>query len=169
MNSERETRTIVAVDCYHFVGMRRGAGGAGAYVLSLVDHLARLTRLHVIASADSARYFDVVRERNPRLTVRVDSSDHAEAVRAAAKDVDILYAPFTTLPDRESYSDIPTVTAIHDLQHRVMHGCFPARERIERDDVYFAAASKADGIITFSSAERANIERAYNVSGQIGV
>ena len=80
---------------------------------------------------------------------------------------------FCTLPSRlfqtVQAGHLPAVTAIHDLQHRVLTSFFPEPERVERDNAYFAAAADADGIMTFSQSERDNVSHTYNVAGPFGV
>ena len=159
----------VVIDGYNFVGLRGGSGGSGSYVLSLIEQLARLTDVRVIASKDNARLFHPLRERTRQLTIHVGDRGHADSIRTATEDADILYAPFTSLPDRTSYGHLPAVTAIHDLQHRVLTSFFPEPERVERDNAYFAAAADADGIMTFSQSERDNVNHTYNVAGPFGV
>jgi glycosyltransferase involved in cell wall biosynthesis len=159
----------VVIDAYNFVGLRGGSGGSGSYVLSLIEHLARLIEVRVIASARNARLFNALSERVRRLNIHVGDGGHADSICAALEDADILYAPFTSLPERARYSLVPAVAAIHDLQHRVLTSIFPEPERVARDDAYFYAASDADGVLTFSHAERDNIDQAYNVVGPIGV
>jgi glycosyltransferase involved in cell wall biosynthesis len=149
--------------------MGGGAGGSGSYLLSLIEQLARLVDVRVIASANNSHLFDPVRERTKHLTVAVEGENHAEAIRAGTKDADVLYAPFTALPERVTYSQIPAVTAIHDLQHRFLKSFFPQSERIERDNAYFDAVTEADAILAFAQVERQNIMREYNVRTAIGV
>jgi glycosyltransferase involved in cell wall biosynthesis len=153
----------VAVDAYHFVGMRGGSGGSGSYLFALIEHLSRLVDIRVIASRQNARFFADLAQRHKHLIVRVGGDTHAEAVRAGIDGADILYAPFTSLPAPGFEHRVPSVIAIHDLQHRFLKGCFPEPERVGRDDDYFAAATNTDGIITFSEAERSNIAEIYNV------
>jgi len=153
----------VAIDAYHFVGMRGGSGGSGSYLLALIEHLARLTEVRIIASRHNAHLFGALAQREKHLSVRAGSQAHAEAVRDGIDGADILYAPFTSLPCADIAPRIPSVIAIHDLQHRFLKGCFPASERVARDDDYFAAASSADGIITFSETEQKNIADIYDV------
>jgi glycosyltransferase involved in cell wall biosynthesis len=159
----------VVIDAYDFVGLRGGAGGSGSYFLSLVEHLARLVDVEVIASASNSHFLRAVAERSKRLVVAVNGGDHAEAIGASLKDAEILYAPFTALPERSAYRHIPAVTAIHDLQHRFLKSYFPEPERVERDDAYFAAVTDADAVLTFAQVERHNIMNLYNVHGKIGV
>ena len=115
----------VVIDGYNFVGLRGGSGGSGSYVLALIEHLARLIDVRVIASKENARLFQPIKERTRRLTIQVGDRGHADSIRTATEDADILYAPFTSLPDRASYGHLPAVTAIHDLQHRVLTSFFP--------------------------------------------
>lgn len=157
------------IDAYNFVGMGGGAGGSGSYLLSLIEQLARLVDVRVIASANNSHLFDPVRKRTKHLTVAVEGENHAEAILAGTKDADVLYAPFTALPERATYSQIPAVTAIHDLQHRFLKSFFPQSERIERDNAYFDAVTDADAILAFAQVERQNIIREYNVRTAIGV
>ena len=159
----------IVIDAYDFVGLGGGAGGSGSYMLSLIEHLARLVDVQVIASVNNRHLFGSVSERSKRLTVAVKSENHAEAIRLSVNDADILYAPFTALPERDTYRQTPAVTAIHDLQHRFLQSFFPEPERIERDDAYFSAVTGADAVLTFAEAERQNIRSLYNVQGKIGV
>lgn len=159
----------VVMDGFQFVGLRGGAGGAGSYFLSLVGELAKLTETRIVASPHNARHFAPLQKQFRRLTVHVGNSGHAEAIAAAVHDADILYAPFTDLPERDSYGQIPAVAAIHDLQHWQLKSFFPEPERGARDDAYFNAALSADAIMTFSEVERANIVQRYNFDGPIGV
>jgi hypothetical protein len=117
----------VVIDAYHFVGLRGGSGGSGSYVLSLIEHLARLIEVRVIASQGNARIFNSLAERSKRLSIHVADGGHADAIRAATEDADILYAPFTALPERASYSHLPAVAAIHDLQHRALTSFSPSQ------------------------------------------
>ena len=159
----------VVIDAYNFVGLRGGSGGSGSYVLSLIEHLARLIDVRVIASPDNARLFNTLGSRARRLTIHIGDAGHADSIRTATEDADLLYAPFTSLPDRASYAHLPAVTAIHDLQHRALTSFFPEPERVERDDGYFSAAADADGVMTFSQSERDNLYQTFNVPGPIGV
>ncbi len=159
----------IVIDAYNFVGLGGGAGGSGSYLLSLIEQLARLMDVRVIASANNGHLFGPLTERTKRLSVAVEGENHAEAIRTSTKDADVLYAPFTALPERVIYSQIPAVTAIHDLQHRFLKSSFPQSERIERDNAYFDAATEADAILTFAQVERQNIMREYNVQTTIGV
>jgi glycosyltransferase involved in cell wall biosynthesis len=153
----------VAIDAYHFVGMRGGSGGSGSYLFALIEHLSRLVDVRVIASRHNAPLFAEVVQRHKHLVVAAGGDGHAEAVRAGSEDADILYAPFTSLPGSGGENRIPSVIAIHDLQHRFLKGSFPEPERVERDDDFFAAATSTDGIITFSTTEQRNITEIYNV------
>jgi glycosyltransferase involved in cell wall biosynthesis len=159
----------VVIDAYNFVGLGGGAGGSGSYLLSLIGQLARLVDLRVIASPNNTRLFGSATERIKRLIVAVEGGNHAEALRAGIDGADVLYAPFTALPERTTYRHIPAVTAIHDLQHCFLKSFFPQSERIERDNVYFEAATEADAIVTFAQVERQNIMKLYNVQSKIGV
>jgi hypothetical protein len=131
----------VVIDAYNFVGLRAGAGGSGSYLLSLIEQLARLVDLCVIASSNNSHLFGSLTERTKRLLVAVGGQNHAEALRSSIDGADVVYAPFTALPERITYCNIPAVTAIHDLQHRFLKSFFPQSERIERDNVYFEAAT----------------------------
>jgi glycosyltransferase involved in cell wall biosynthesis len=159
----------VVIDAFHFVGLRGGAGGSGSYFLSLTDQLARLVDVTVIASANNRHLFDSLNERGKRLVVAADAGNHPEAIRASLEGADVLYAPFTSLPERTSYQQIPAVTAIHDLQHRFLKSFFPEAERVERDNAYFEAVSEADAVLTFAQVERDNIMNEFNVQNRIGV
>jgi glycosyltransferase involved in cell wall biosynthesis len=159
----------VVIDAHDFVGLRGGAGGSGSYFLSLVEQLARLVDVEVIASAGNSHFLRALAARSKRLVVAVNGGGHAEAIGASLKDAEILYAPFTALPERSAYRHIPAVTAIHDLQHRFLKSFFPEPERVERDDAYFAAVTDADAVLTFAQVERHNIMNFYNVHGKIGV
>jgi glycosyltransferase involved in cell wall biosynthesis len=153
----------VAIDAYHFVGMRGGSGGSGSYLFALIEHLSRLADIRVIASRQNAQLFADLAQRYKHLIVKAGGDTHSEAVRAGIDGADILYAPFTSLPAPGFEHRIPSVIAIHDLQHRFLKGCFPEPERVGRDDDFFAAASSTDGIITFSKTEQRNITEIYNV------
>lgn len=157
----------VAIDAYHFVGMRGGSGGSGSYLFALIEHLSRLADVRVIASRHNAPLFAEIVQRHKHLVVAAGGDGHAEAVRAGIDGADILYAPFTSLAGSAREYRIPSVIAIHDLQHRFLKGCFPEPERVERDDDFFAAATNTDGIITFSKNEQRNITEIYNV--KVGV
>ncbi len=159
----------VLIDAYDFVGLGGGAGGSGSYLLSLIEHVARLVDVQVIASANNSHFFRPVTERRKRLIVADKGESHAEAIRVSMNDADLLYAPFTALPERATYRHIPAVTAIHDLQHRFLKSFFPQSERIERDNAYFDAVAEADAVLTFAQVERQNITKLYNVRGNIGV
>lgn len=158
----------VAIDSFHYVGLKGGSGGTGTYLISLLEHLAHLTAVEVIASPDNAHLFSDVVSRNPRLNLHIgERGQHADALRGA--NADVLYAPFTSLPERESYASLPCVTAIHDLQHRHMPGFFGYQERFDRDAAYAEAARDADGILTFSEVEKERIFNAYAPIAPIGV
>jgi glycosyltransferase involved in cell wall biosynthesis len=160
----------VVIDAFHFVGLRGGSGGSGNYVISLIEELSRLVDVHVVASPRNRHLFDPIVERVRRLTVSGEVEPHSAAIRAALEVDDLLYAPFTSLPERETYSRVPAVTAVHDLQHRFLKSFFPKPERLDRDDAYFDAARVADGVLTFSTAEKANISDAYGIpADNIGV
>jgi glycosyltransferase involved in cell wall biosynthesis len=164
-----KTVKTIALDAFHFVGMRNGSGGSGSYLLSLIEHLSNHADVHLIASPGNVKAFDDLKRRVKRLEVLSAVPSHPDAIRAATRSADILYAPFTNLPERETYGHVPTVTAIHDLQHRICKNFFPKAERIDRDNAYFEAVSRADGIATFSDAERDNIAQFYGVRNNIGV
>src|SRR5262245_66688609 len=115
----------VVIDAYNFVGLQGGSGGSGSYVLSLIEHLARLTDVRVIVSPDNVRLFNTLRSRIRRLAIHIGDAGHVEAIRTATEDAEFLYAPFTSLPDRASYANVPAVTAIHDMQHRALTSLFP--------------------------------------------
>ena len=85
----------VVVDAFHFVGLSGGSGGSGNYLLSLIEGLSRLVDVRVVTSRHNAHHFRAVAERARRLTVLIGSDDHAEAIRAAVEDANIIYAPFT--------------------------------------------------------------------------
>jgi len=159
----------VVIDAYDFVGLGAGAGGSGSYLLSLIEQLARLVDVRVIASANNSHLFGPVTKRTKRLIVAVEGENHAEAIRAGIDDAGVLYAPFTALPERATYRHIPAVTAIHDLQHRFLKSFFPQAERIERDNAYFEAVTEADAVLTFAQVERQNVMKLYNVQSKIGV
>ena len=159
----------VVIDAYDFVGLGGGAGGSGSYFLSLIEHLARLVDVRVIASANNSHLFGPVTERTKRLVIAVEGENHADAVRASIDGADVLYAPFTALPARSTYRHTTAVTAIHDLQHRFLKSFFPQSERVERDNAYFEAVTEADAILTFAQVERQNIMKLYNVRSKIGV
>ena len=159
----------IAVDCFHFVGMQGGAGGAGAYVRSLVRQLACRIDLELIVSPESARNFTDILEQGSRLRLHVGNDGHAATIRELKDRTDILYAPFTELPERETYQDLFCVSAIHDLQHRIAPGFFPKEERLHRDEAYLRAATQADAILTFSETEKANIRTLAGGERSIGV
>jgi glycosyltransferase involved in cell wall biosynthesis len=159
----------IVVDAYHFVGLNGGSGGSGTYMLSLVEGLSRFVEVRILASRHNAHHIKAATERARRLTVSIEGDDHAAAIRAAVQDADLLYAPFTNLPERATYGEVPTVTAIHDLQHRFLKNFFPEPERIERDNAYFNAVSDADAVLTFSQTERQKIIDVYGVQTKIGV
>ena len=159
----------VVIDAYEFVGLRGGSGGAGNYVLALAEHLARLVDVRVIASDGNSHILGPISDRIKGLSIYTASVPHADAIRTAIEEADILYAPFSSLPERSTYNHIPAVTAIHDLQHRSLKSFFPLPERSERDTVYFAAAAGADGVLTFSNHERQNIIQTYNIGKPVGV
>ncbi len=160
----------VAIDCFHFVGLKGGSGGAGTYVTDLVTHLARLTPVEVVVSPDNARLFSAAAHQVPDLSMIVgERGAHADALRRVAERVDVLYAPFTGLPERETYARLRCVSAIHDIQHRMLSGFFGAEERLIRDAEYATAARMADGILTFSQAERQRIIEAYSPDAPVSV
>src|SRR3974390_622913 len=152
----------VVIDAFDFVGLRGGAGGAGSYFLSLIEQLARLVDVSVIASATNGHLFVPMTERAKRLVVATEGDTHAEAIHASMDGADVLYAPFTSLPERTTYCHIPAVTAIHDLQHRYLKSFFPEPERIERDNAYFEAVTDADAILTFAQVESQNIKNLFH-------
>ena len=158
----------VVIDAYDFVGLRGGSGGSGSYVLALIEHLARLVDVRVIASEGNRHSFAALSGRAKRVSIHSSSDGHSEAIRNATADADILYAPFTSLPERATYSHVPAVTAIHDRQHRFLRNFFPEAERVERDTGYFTAATDADGVLTFSNIERHRIIQSYNISKPVG-
>lgn len=154
----------VAVDCYHFVGVKGGSGGTGHYLFALLESLARVTRVVVVASPDNARFFEPLRQRLPRLSVSVgERSAHGNALRSMVGLADVLFAPFTSLPERDTYRELPAVTAIHDLQHRALPGFFAPREREERDTAFGNSVRVADGVVTFSNVERDLIRKTFDV------
>ncbi|MDG3442657.1 glycosyltransferase [Nitrospirillum amazonense] len=160
----------VAVDCFHFVGLKGGSGGTGSYLMSLLEHLARLTPVEVIASPANAHLFAELERKLAKLSLFVgEANQHGAALRAMQERADVLFAPFTSLPERDTYAKLPAVTAIHDLQHRVLPGFFGPGERLDRDAAYAIAARNADGILTFANVERDNIMRAYAPEAPIGV
>ena len=93
----------IVIDAYNFVGLRGGSGGSGSYVLSLIEHLARLINLRVIASPDNARLFNRLESRARRLSIHIGGAGHADE-SVCHRQSDLLYAPFTSLPDRTSYA-----------------------------------------------------------------
>src|SRR5579862_5633050 len=99
----------VAIDAYEFVGLRGGSGGAGSYALALIEHLARDVDVRVIASEGNSRLFTPLKERSKRISICRSSAGHADAIRTAMDGADILYAPFTALPERPTYGHIPVV------------------------------------------------------------
>ncbi|MEA1649033.1 glycosyltransferase [Nitrospirillum sp. BR 11164] len=160
----------VAIDCFHFVGLKGGSGGTGSYLMSLLEHMARLTPVEVIASPSNAHLFSELERKLPKLSLFVgEANQHGAALRAMQGRADVLYAPFTSLPERETYAKLPTVSAIHDLQHRILPGFFGPSERLDRDAAYATAARNADGILTFANVERDNILRIYGPDARIGV
>ena len=160
----------IAVDCFNFVGLKGGSGGTGSYLMSLLEHLARLTPVEILASPANANLFADLNRRLAKLTLHVGETDqHVASLEGVQERADILYSPFTSLLERETYARLPAVTAIHDLQHRAMPGFFTPEERLERDAAYASAVRDADGVLTFSATERDNILRTYPNAGPVGV
>ena len=159
----------LGIDAFHFVGLRGGSGGSGSYLLSLIEHLGRIVDLDVLASPRNQHLFAGLKRGGARITVRAPADNHAAAMRDLASRVDLIYAPFTNLPERETYARTPCVTAVHDLQHHVLKSFFPPEERAGRDDAYFNAVASADGVLTFAQAERDNIMNAYRPGVKVGV
>ena len=158
----------IAIDCFNFVGMDGGSGGAGAYILSLMQHIPAHADMTIVCSAGNRDIFNELIEQHPGVDAVVAPEFHA-VPHVVAGQADLLYAPFT-----EIYRDIPedappVVTAIHDLQHRKLPGFFPLEERRHRDAMFLDAATRAGGIVTFSEIEKNNILEAYAPSAPIGV
>ena len=83
----------IVIDAYNFVGLRGGSGGSGSYVLSLIEHLARLIDVRVIASPDNARLFNRLESRARRLSIHIGGAGHADAIRTLRQTMPIFSTP----------------------------------------------------------------------------
>jgi len=75
-------------------------------------------------------------------------------------DVDVLHHPVTVPIPR--MPGVPTVTTVHDLQHRELPGFFSRGERLFRRWAYEGAARRADLVLTPSEHAR---ERLIEIAG----
>lgn len=145
----------ILVDGYGLQAGKSGAGGAGRYLLSLLDGLPKLRHaVRVIVSPGNRHLFTDLAGVDVQMVVRNDEWSLMPHFRWA----DVYYAPLNGVWPKIIPHALPVVACIHDLQHNVYPHLFKSEAWHGRNADYGFAIQRADRLISISDFERQNLE-----------
>ncbi len=137
----------VAID---LAGMRTDGqrGGSAVFVVSLLELLQRSwPDVHFAVAAE-----DAVAEKVPR----GDNISFGPSVESTARNADLLFCPLGSVPMQVSHN-LPIVTVVYDLQHRVFADFFSPEELDARERDLRRACSVSDRVVCISDFVRSTL------------
>lgn len=148
----------ILVDGYGLQSGKSGAGGAGRYLLSLLEGLPKLGHVvRVIVALGNRNLFADLCGVDIQVVVKNDEWSLAPHFRWA----DVYYAPLNGLWPKFIPHKLPVVACIHDLQHNVYPHFFKAESWQGRNADYGFAIQRADRLISISEYESQNLEKFF--------
>lgn len=149
----------ILINCINLLTGSQGAGGAGKYVYSLINELAKNvnTTVRVLVNPSNFLLFNKIK----RLEVIPLLDNNVRGIHDNLSWSDIYFCPLNELVPNYIDSRVPVVSSILDLQHETYPQFFKREIYESRRVGYGYAISRSDAIITISNHEKSLIEKIY--------